>query len=258
MSDTTRRVVLLVAVLGFAGLYVWGIQGLPPSGEYRGVYGKVLNQTAGTERHVTDVVTAITFDYRGFDTLGEEFILFASVMGVAVLLRHREEEDEGGEQEEQDEAGDRAVPPESEAVRVMGVILVGINATFGLYIVTHGQLSPGGGFQGGVILATAPLLVYLAGDPRKFLRIAPPWLVELGEACGAAGFALLGMLGLMRGSMFLQNVLPLGPAEAKVTSGGTIPFINLSTGLEVACGFVFLLTVFLEQVIARRTKGGEK
>jgi multicomponent Na+:H+ antiporter subunit B len=257
MNDTARRAVLLGALLGFAGFYIWGLQGLPPSGEYRGLYGKVINQVVVTERHATDAVTAVTFDYRGFDTLGEEFILFASVMGVAVLLRHQmEEEDEkanSGQQEQQeDESSARAAPDPSAATRVMGLVLVGIVVTFGVYVVTHGQLTPGGGFQGGVILATAPLLVYLAGDPKKFLRIAPPWLVEVGEACGAAGFVLLGLLGLVRGGLYLQNVVPLGPSDPKITSAGTIPLINLSTGLEVAGGFVLLLSVFLEQVLSRR------
>ncbi|MFY0576148.1 MnhB domain-containing protein [Cystobacter fuscus] len=262
MNDTTRRAVLLVALLGFAGLYVWGLQGLPPSGEYRGLYGKIINQVVVTERHATDAVTAVTFDYRGFDTLGEEFILFASVMGVAVLLRHQveEEEDAGGERQEQreDESSARAAPDPSAATRVMGLVLVGIIVTFGLYVVTHGQLTPGGGFQGGVILATAPLLVYLAGNPKKFLRIAPPWLVEVGEACGAAGFVLLGLLGLVLGGLYLQNVVPLGPSDPKVTSAGTIPLINLSTGLEVAGGFVLLLSVFLEQVLSRRAGKGRR
>jgi multicomponent Na+:H+ antiporter subunit B len=260
MNDTARRAVLLVALLGFAGLYVWGLQGLPPSGEYRGLYGKVINQVVVTERHATDAVTAVTFDYRGFDTLGEEFILFASVMGVAVLLRHQTEEEEeaGGEEQQEDESSARAAPDPSAATRVMGLVLVGIIVTFGLYVVTHGQLTPGGGFQGGVILATAPLLVYLAGDPKKLLRIAPPWLVEVGEACGAAGFVLLGLLGLVLGGLYLQNVVPLGPSDPKVTSAGTIPLINLSTGLEVAGGFVLLLSVFLEQVLSRRAGKGRR
>src|SRR3712207_8535195 len=54
---------------------------------YDGVYGLLLSHTAAVERHATNVVMAVTFDYRGFDTLGEEFILFAAVMGVALLLR---------------------------------------------------------------------------------------------------------------------------------------------------------------------------
>jgi multicomponent Na+:H+ antiporter subunit B len=258
MSARGRKVVVLVGGLGFAAIFLWGVSGLPPAGEYHGPYGIVLNQVAVSERHATDVVTAVNFDYRGFDTLGEEFILFASVIGVALLLRkHKDEEgqDEGSKGgSDEDKAASRRPPPPSDAIRTLGVGLVGINVVFGLYIVAHGQVSPGGGFQGGVILATAPLLVYLAGDPRRFLRIVPHKLVEVAEACGAAGFVLLGLLGLIRSAAFLQNVLPLGAASGKITSAGTIPFISVTTGLEVAAGFVLLLSVFLEQTLQKRLK----
>ncbi len=257
MSAKARRVAVLAGGLGFAALFAWGVNGLPPAGKYQGPYGDVLNQVAVSERHATDVVSAVTFDYRGFDTLGEEFILFSSVIGVALLLRkHKDEEEQGKDsngREAEDKAASRHPPPSSDAVRTLAVGLVGINVVFGLYIITHGQVSPGGGFQGGVILATAPLLIYLAGDARRFLRIAPHTLVEVAEACGAAGFVLLGLLGLIRAGAFLQNVLPLGP-EGKINSAGTIALLNVTTGLEVAAGFVFLLSIFLEQTLKRRLK----
>jgi len=251
MSDGVRRALLLVGLLGFAALFVWGVGGLPPAGEYKGPYGTMLNVSAGAERHVTDVVTAVNFDYRGADTMGEEFILFTSVLGAAVLLKHEEKKKESGEKEGtgDDESGEG--PPDSEAMRAAALGLVGLIVTFGLYVVLHGQLTPGGGFQGGVLLATVPLMVYLAGDPKRFLRIAPEALVETAEAVGAATYVLIGAWALVKGGVFLQNVLPLGPSEAKVTSGGTIPAINFATGVEVAGGFVLLLTLFLQQMLDR-------
>lgn len=261
MSARARRVAVLAGGLGFAALFAWGARGLPPAGRYQGPYGYVLNQVAVSERHATDVVSAVTFDYRGFDTLGEEFILFASVIGVALLLRkHKDEGEQSGSSkgsEAQDKAASRRLPSPSDAIRTIAVGLVGINVVFGLYIITHGQVSPGGGFQGGVILATAPLLVYLAGDARRFLRIVPHTLVEVAEACGAAGLVLLGLLGLIRAGAFLQNVLPLGP-EGEINSGGTILLLNVTTGLEVAAGFVFLLSAFLEQTLRRRLKHAQR
>jgi len=261
MSARGRKVAVLVGGLGLAGLYLWGVSGLPPAGKYQGPYGIVLNQVAVSERHSTDIVTSVNFDYRGFDTMGEEFILFASVIGASLLLRkHKDEEEKEKKSEDssgEDKAANRRPPSPSDAVRTLGVGLVGINVVFGIYIITHGQVSPGGGFQGGVILATAPLLVYLAGDPKRFLRIAPHTLVEVAESCGAAGYVLLGLLGLLRAAAFLQNVLPLGPPDGKITSAGTIALISATTGLEVAAGFVLLLSVFLEQTLQKRLKAGE-
>lgn len=262
MSARGRKVAVLAGGLGLVGLYVWGTSGLPPAGQYHGPYGIVLNQVAVSERHSTDIVTSVNFDYRGFDTLGEEFILFASVIGVTLLLRKHKDEEEQGKGSEagsgEDQAASRHPPPTSDAVRTLGVGLVGINVVFGIYVITHGQITPGGGFQGGVILATAPLLVYLAGDPKRFLRIAPHTLVEVAETCGAAGFVLLGLLGMLRSAAFLQNVLPLGPPDGKITSAGTIALISVTTGLEVAAGFVLLLSVFLEQTLQKRLKHLER
>ena len=75
-----------------AVVLVHGLAGLPAFGDYHGVYGTVLNRVTVSERHATDVITAINFDYRGLDTMGEEFILFAASIGLVVLLREQRDE----------------------------------------------------------------------------------------------------------------------------------------------------------------------
>src|SRR4051812_35368599 len=124
MSARGRKVAVIAGGLGLAALYLWGVSGLPPTGVYRGPYGIVLNQTAVSERHSTDIVAAVNFDYRGFDTLGEEFILFASVIGAALLLRkHKDEEEQernSKSNSSEDKAASRRPPPPSDAVRTLG------------------------------------------------------------------------------------------------------------------------------------------
>jgi multicomponent Na+:H+ antiporter subunit B len=258
MKRTARIVFFLLSVAAFAGVYLWGLKGLPAVGHYRGPYGDVLNQVATYERHVTDVVTAVNFDYRGFDTLGEEFILFMSVVGGTVLLRRQREEEKSEHQDQNlsDKSPERQAPESSDATRVLTLGLVGPLVVFGLYIVAHGQLTPGGGFQGGVVLATAPLLVYLAGDLKKFKQITSHTLVEVGEALGAVGYLAIGLAGLILGGAYLRNVAALG-TTGTITSGGTIALIDLATGLEVAAGFVLLLYAFLEQTLEIRLRGGK-
>ncbi len=258
MNRRSRIVFFLLSAGAFAGLYLWGLKGLPPLGHYRGPYGDVLNRVATYERHVTDVVTAVNFDYRGFDTLGEEFILFMSVVGGTVLLRRqrKEEKREGSDQNLADESPERQAPEPSDATRVLVLGLVGPLVVFGLYIVAHGQLTPGGGFQGGVILATAPLLVYLGGDLKKFKQITSHTLVEVGEALGAGGYLVIGLAGLILGGAYLRNVAALG-TTGMINSGGTIALLDLATGLEVAAGFVLLLYAFLEQTLEIRLRGGK-
>jgi multicomponent Na+:H+ antiporter subunit B len=246
-----RRRVFLVAAAVAGGLLLWGLSALPPYGVYPGPYGDVLNRVAVAERKATNVVAAVTLDYRGVDTMGEEFILFAAVVGVAVLLRAQRDE---REEPPDEDAADRRAPGTSNAVRVLGLTLLGPVVLFGLYVVAHGHLTPGGGFQGGVVLATGALLVYLSGEYVTLWRVRPVPLIGLAESAGAGGYVAVGLLGLAAGVAFLQNVLPLGQPGA-LPSAGTIPLINLAVGLEVASGLVLLLSEFLEQTLVVRRPG---
>lgn len=246
MKPAVRTWIFLPLALALAGLFAWGILGLPAFGHYRGPYGDLVNAVTVPERHITDAVAAVNFDVRAFDTLGEEYILFASVMGAALLLRkHRGEQ----ERHSEDRAPQRRVPRAGDAVRVFAVSLVGTMTVFGFYIVSHGQVSPGGGFQGGVILASAPLLVYLAGEFTKLRRVAPHAVIEVAEALGAAGYVAIGAIGWIAGGGFLRNTLPLGK-PGDVFSGGMVLLLNLTVGLAVAAGFLVLLSVYLEETLS--------
>lgn len=248
MTTPWRLGLFSAGAIGMAILYILAIARMPRPHESR--YAHWMNVLAQPQQHIRDVVTAVNFDYRGFDTLGEEFILFVSVTGAIVLLREVYEK----KKEEQIDAisPGRVVAP-TDAVRVWTLAATGPTVLFGIYVVIHGQLTPGGGFQGGVILATAPLLVYLAENFEIFKRITSNTLIEVTEAIGAGGYALIGILGWLAGSWFLQNVLPLGDQNnPTVFTGGTVPAINLATGIEVTAGFTLLLSAFLQQTLANR------
>jgi multicomponent Na+:H+ antiporter subunit B len=243
-----RFLVFALGALGVAALLGWGFHAIPKFGHYRGPYGIVLQRHAVQERHATNVVNSVVFDYRGFDTIGEEFILFAAVIGVTLLLRVQREEHE---ESAQAQAEDRRLRRTSDAVRVASLFLIAPTVALGMYIVIHGHLTPGGGFQGGVILAAAPLLVYLAGRYLVFRRISPFELLDLGEGLGAGGFVAIGLVGLVATMAFLQNVWPLGQVRS-VFSGGMLPVINLAVGLEVSAGLVLVIWEFLEQTLLMR------
>ncbi len=250
MSRRTRLMFFAVAAAALAVTLGVGLAGLPAFGSQITAYAQLLNRLAPQQRHVTDVVSAISFDYRGIDTLFEEFILLAAVAGISVLLRPLSDE---SRQLPEDKAPDRAIPPPSPAVWLLAVFLSSLLVLTGIETVTHGQLTPGGGFQGGVVLASAMYVVYLGTNYVTVERFRPTPLLEASDGVGASGYVLIGLLGLFAGASFLSNVVGLGVA-GNLISGGTIPLLNLVVGVEVAGGFAILASEFLDQTAVIRTR----
>lgn len=250
LSFETRRRIFLAGGAGLAALLVWGLSGLPDFETFTPLYGQLINDVAVEERSTTAVVTAVNFDYRALDTLGEEFILFAAVLGLALLLREARDERRGAID---DDAPGRRPPETSAALRLLTVLIVPFTVLLAVYITAHGHLTPGGGFQGGVIAASALLLVYIGGEYLALRRVSPVGLVEVAKAFGAGGFVLIGVGGLIAGGAFLENFLPLhDPGE--LVSAGTIPLLSFAVGLEVAGGFVLLISEFLDQLLIIRAR----
>jgi multicomponent Na+:H+ antiporter subunit B len=249
VSPRARQISCVIVLLGFGAFLVWGVLGLQDFGHWTGLYGRRILKVASSERQVTNVVSAVNFDYRMFDTLIEELILFTSVMGVMLVLRHQRGEDPEPEHAAGDSEG---FEDTTDGVRVLGVILIGVTLLLGLYIVVHGHLTPGGGFQGGVILGAAVLLVYFAGDFVSLRQLEPSTAMELMHSGGAAGLAMIGLGGLLSGAQAFHNFLYTG-TTGELISGGFIPLGNAAVGLEVF-GAVLLLGAELlhEAALLRR------
>jgi multicomponent Na+:H+ antiporter subunit B len=250
VSRRARLVFFAVAAAGLAVTMGVGLAGLPSFGSQISAYARMLNEAAPQQRHVTDIVSAITFDYRGIDTLFEEFILLSAVAGISVLLRPLSDETR---QLPEDKAPERTIPPPSPAVWLLAVFLSSLLVLTGIETVTHGQLTPGGGFQGGVILASALYVIYLGTNYVTVERFEPNALLEATDGVGAFGYVLIGLLGLVAGADFLSNVVGLG-STGNLVSGGTIALLNLVVGLEVAGGFAILASEFLDQTAVIRTR----
>jgi multicomponent Na+:H+ antiporter subunit B len=221
-------------------------RGLPTFGAHALPYGDEINSRAPQERHVSNMVSAVNFDYRGIDTLGEEFMLVCAVTGVVVLLRSTR-----GEQPEAPpgRVDERPLRDRSEAVSVMNRRFAPLVALFGIYVALHGMTTPGGGFQGGVIIASALLMVFLGDGYRAWRRAAPSGAYDAGEGVGAALYALCGFASLLAGAPFLTNLLPLGRLR-DVLSGGSMLIENAGVALAVAGGFTVLFGEFLEETRA--------
>ncbi|SNX65630.1 multisubunit sodium/proton antiporter MrpB subunit [Streptomyces sp. TLI_55] len=237
----SRRVRLwLVAVGGgaLAALLVAACLDLPAFGGTRHPYGdRAVRESLA--RHTANTIASINFDQRAFDTLGELSILFAAVLGCVVLLRQTRDEHRAHPEPE----------PVARPVRRYALAVLPVALLTGLYVVAHGQLSPGGGFQGGVVAATSLHLLYLGADYRALERIRPVGLYEVGDALAVSAYLVTGLAGLIGGTAFLANtLLPYGTFNT-LSSGGTVPLLNAAVGMEVACAVVVLLARFLDQAV---------
>ena len=231
MTRRTRVAVASIALAGFAALLVWAFAGLPDFGSYRGPYGFVLDRIATPDRHIDNVVNATTYDIRGFDTMGEEFILFGAVLGVVLLLREEKDEDVGD-----------AV--HSDLVRAGGPLSLAVAFLVGLWIVAFGFVTPGGGFQGGVALASAVVMLFVAAGYRAWSAVGEETVLDPVEGLGAGGFVVVGLAGLASGLSFLGNFWRPGVAGT-LTSGGSAPLVNWAAGIEVCAATLVLFTEFL-------------
>jgi len=217
-------------------------------------YGDAINARAPVERHVSNMVSAINFDYRGFDTLGEEFMLLCAVTGTVVLLR--------GNRGEQLSARPGIVPgrpilPRSPAVVLICRLFAPAIVLFGIYVALHAMTTPGGGFQGGVIVASGLLLVFLGEGYNAWRRLARSPVLAACEGLGATAYALCGFASMLAGYPFLQNFLPFGTLR-DVFSGGLMQIQNAGIAFAVAGGFATVLLEFLEETRAIEPEDGKQ
>ncbi|MFE1878206.1 MnhB domain-containing protein [Streptomyces diastatochromogenes] len=238
MSRRLRLWLLAVGGAGVAALLVAACLDLPAFGGRRHPYGERA-VAASLARHTANTIASVNFDQRAYDTLGETSILFAAVLGCLVLLREARDEH-------------RARPQPAEValpIRRYALIVLPVALLTGIYVIAHGQLSPGGGFQGGVVAATALHLLYLGADYHALERVRPLGVFDVCDALAVSAYAVLGLAGLLAGTAFLANtLLPYGTFNT-LSSGGTVPLLNAAVGMEVASAVVLLLASFLDQAV---------
>ncbi|HEY6692152.1 MAG TPA: MnhB domain-containing protein [Solirubrobacteraceae bacterium] len=245
-----RRALGLAGLVALAALAVWAVTGLPSFGHPRGPYATDSVPAMVQERHVSNTVVGITFDLRGIDTLGEELILFSAALGSTLLLRAQRREGRVEEAAQRADEQRTRMPP---SLRAAGAYLVGPALMLAVYVIAHGNLTPGGGFQGGVIGAAALLLVYAAGQMVALEHVRPVALVELAEAVGAAAFVLVAIGGMVFATVAMANFLGFG-TTGSLLSGGTIPVLNAAVGVEVTGAVTLIITEFLDQALLREAR----
>lgn len=213
-----RKIVGLLLIFGF-GFYLVTIIGpvvFPSStGEKASVGVEVLNKEVA-QVGAGNTVTSVVVLYRGFDTLGEVTVLFLAALGLTLLMK--------GEKHLQAKLFD-----ESFILKTGSYLLFPFMILFGLYIIVHGHLTPGGGFPGGVIIATGYFIIVMTSDAVKLRE----GLVSFLEGLAGLTFIGFGLVGLFKPvDSFLFNFLPKGTFNT-ILSAGIIPFIYAAIGIKV-------------------------
>jgi multisubunit Na+/H+ antiporter MnhB subunit len=130
-------------------------------------------------------------------------------------------------------------------VKCAADIFAPISLIFGFYVILHGHLSPGGGFQGGVLVAGAAVLVYLAYGHKGVRETFNMEVLKKNEAIGAVAYTLFALVGLAFGANFARNVFYNLGNPGDLISSGTIMFMNLSVGYKVLTGVSFLILLMI-------------
>ena len=131
-------------------------------------------------------------------------------------------------------------------VKTITRLTVGLILLYGVYILSHGHLSPGGGFAGGVIIALSFVHLMLAYGKETALKKLPKPVTSFFESFGALMFLAIALLGFY-GGYFFMNVLPKGE-PFKLFSAGMIPLANIAISLKVGAG---LFAIFVALVLLR-------
>jgi multicomponent Na+:H+ antiporter subunit B len=129
-------------------------------------------------------------------------------------------------------------------VRTIARLLFPFMFLFGVYVVIHGHLTPGGGFPGGVIIAASVLMLILAYGIDHIHERMGFSHAEVLESIGGVTIVILGILGLLLGVFFLQNVFPLGRL-GELFSAGNLSLLYLGVGIKVAAGIVLIFYALL-------------
>jgi len=230
-----RRIVSIIILIIIAVGFIFAFSKIPFGKDKINVANYYIKK--GIEQTgAVNIVTSVVLNYRGFDTLGEVTVLFIAAVGLgAVLFVERKIQKNMDDKEDKTKRA-------SLILRTGSRLLFPLILLFGAYIFVHGHLTPGGGFQGGAIIASGFLLMYLAFPKQRINKKTS----GLAESLSGLIFVGIGLLGLVFSGYFLTNFLPKGIPNT-LFSAGIIPIIYIAIGFKVG----FELTGIIDDLLER-------
>lgn len=181
--------------------------------------------------HVPNSVTSLLAGYRGYDTMFETTVIFTAGVSLILLLRRPRRE---GETQASAPMRDQVI------LRVVTKMAIPFILLFGFYVITHGELGPGGGFQGGVVLACAFILFALVFGRPALYRVLPPPVSDILTGVGVLIYSGTGAACLFFGGKFLDYSAfnPASPGEGEALG---MTLVEYGVGITVS---MVMLTIF--------------
>lgn len=229
-----RLALLLVALTG--GLLIYGTLDMPEFGSATApvqehVAPRYLNDSY-EEIGIPNVVTSVLASYRGFDTFGEVVVIFTAGIGVLSLLMRTEKAS----------AASTSSMHEHMVLRIVAKMLIPLILLFGLYVQFHGEYGPGGGFQAGVIFASAFFLYAMLFGLTAARKVVNHVVVQILAALGVLLYGSVGIVSMMNGRNFLDYSALAADAVHGQHLG--ILVIELGVGLTVTTVMIIIFFAF--------------
>lgn len=227
-----KHFIVLLFLFGLGMIFFALVLGYTPDSELN-LTGRYYAEHSAQDLGAVNIVTAIIVTYRGLDTLGEVTVLFLTAAIVGMLLSTGAHKTKSVQ---------RKLSQSGELLTTGSHLLVPLILLLGAYVFINGHLTPGGGFQGGAIIASAILLLLLTDPLYQFSH----QLISIVESISGLIFLSLGVLGIFYAGGFLDNrILPVGELGS-VFSAGVIPVIYSLVGLKVGAEFSSMLIALSE------------
>lgn len=153
----------------------------------------------------------------------------------------------------------------SRIVRSTANIIFPFILVFGFYIIIHGHLTPGGGFQGGAVAATGFVLMLVAFSPEAIKERFSVNSMKYTEALGLLLFIITAFIAIALGTTFFFNWLAnggiifgeavaFGANPGFLNTAGTIPLMNIAVGIEVIGAMGLIIMYMLSGIEGGKTE----
>ncbi len=245
-----KPLLALLAVTITGGLLIYGTLDMPHFGAadapiHQHVAPRYINDSM-QEVGVINIVTSVLASYRGFDTFGEVVVIFTAGIGVLALLSVvRRRDDDALIDSVNDSMHEKHL-----ILRIVTKMMIPFILLFALYVQFHGDFGPGGGFQAGVIFASAIILYTLIFGLITARRVINQSLIRLIAAIGVLLYGCVGVASLLNGGNFLDySVLSSDPIAGQHLG---ILLIEWGVGCTVACVMIIIFFNFAGRLEAQQ------